>query len=180
MKMRLAEIKNTDPMRDHGSIEDLKRSIAEVGLLNPLTINQDFELLAGRRRYQAVIELGWTEVECRVVNTNGLITLDLDKIENKCEICGYPFADQHHILPKQYGGTDEKGNFIYLCANHHRAIYFLIQLDIAMEKNEASLMSKNGLVIQSYLILNDQLVYRFYGDFLRGKLIYEVSRTKNP
>ena len=46
-------------MREHGDIEDLKQSIKEVGLICPITINKDGELIAGRRRFQALKELGW-------------------------------------------------------------------------------------------------------------------------
>lgn len=69
MLIKLTEIKETQPRRDHGSIEDLKQSIKEVGLINPITINQNKKLIAGRRRYQAVKELGWEEVEYRILNS---------------------------------------------------------------------------------------------------------------
>ena len=71
MKKLLVEIKDSNPKREHGNIESLKQSIAEVGLINPLTINESGSLLAGRRRYQAVKELGWTEVEVTILPVNG-------------------------------------------------------------------------------------------------------------
>lgn len=36
---------------------------------------------------------------------------------NPCVICGYPFADEHHLYPRSRGGK----NTIALCPNHHRA-----------------------------------------------------------
>lgn len=69
MKIKLSEITHTKPQREHGSIEELKKSIKEVGLINPITINQTKKLLAGRRRFQAIKELGWKEIECRVLNS---------------------------------------------------------------------------------------------------------------
>lgn len=71
MIKKISEIKNTQPRREHGNIEDLKKSIADVGLINPLTIAEDGNLLAGRRRFQAVRELGWQEVEVTVLPLNG-------------------------------------------------------------------------------------------------------------
>ena len=71
MKILLSQIKNTEPKREHGSIADLKASIANVGLINPLTIDNQDNLLAGRRRYQAVSELGWEEAEVTILPING-------------------------------------------------------------------------------------------------------------
>lgn len=71
MKKLLSEITHTEPRREHGDMADLKASIANVGLINPLTIDQNNKLLAGRRRYQALCELGWTEVEVTVLPIDG-------------------------------------------------------------------------------------------------------------
>jgi len=71
--MRIRDIKNTDPKREHGSIEELKKSIAEVGLINPLTIDENGNLIAGRRRYEALMELHGPdhEPDVRILPING-------------------------------------------------------------------------------------------------------------
>lgn len=73
MKYPLSAIRSTQPRRDHGDLEGLKASIREVGLICPVTVNQDFELLAGRRRFQALMELYGPdyEVDCYIIPTNG-------------------------------------------------------------------------------------------------------------
>ena len=71
MKIALSRIKGAESKREHGNIADLKTSIADVGLICPITIDENFTLLAGRRRYQAVSELGWEEVECHILPVNG-------------------------------------------------------------------------------------------------------------
>lgn len=71
MKIQLNLIKNTQPKRKHGNIKDLKHSIADVGLINPLTVDSDYNLLAGGRRFQAVNELGWAEVDCHILPVSG-------------------------------------------------------------------------------------------------------------
>lgn len=73
MKVPISKLVDTQPRRDHGNIEELKQSILDVGLINPLTINQDYRLIAGRRRYQALQELGWTEVDCRMLQSDSAL-----------------------------------------------------------------------------------------------------------
>jgi len=83
MKIKLSEIKETEPKRDHGDITGLKQSIKEVGLINPLTINENKKLLAGRRRFQAIKELGWEEVDCRILSSaNELVDFKITIDEN--------------------------------------------------------------------------------------------------
>ena len=45
------------------AIDDLVSSISEKGLLQKLIINQKFQVISGNRRFAAVKELGWKEVE---------------------------------------------------------------------------------------------------------------------
>ncbi len=71
--LALADIKrNSHYLRVNTDVETLKKSIEKVGLINPLTVNSDNELLAGARRYQAVSELGWAEVAVHIVDGDSL------------------------------------------------------------------------------------------------------------
>lgn len=53
--------------RDLGDIEALAHSIAAIGLLHPITIEANGNLLTGVRRLAACKLLGWTNVSVRVV-----------------------------------------------------------------------------------------------------------------
>lgn len=53
-------------------IEELSKSISEVGLLNPITVDRDYTLIAGLHRLEAAKLLGWTEIECTVSSLEGL------------------------------------------------------------------------------------------------------------
>ncbi|HOJ49441.1 MAG TPA: ParB N-terminal domain-containing protein [Spirochaetota bacterium] len=61
-----------------GDIESLKDSIRKYGLFHPIVVNQDYELLAGARRLEAVKQLGW--------NTVPAIILDVNSKKDKFEI----------------------------------------------------------------------------------------------
>ena len=52
----------------------MARSISEIGLLNPITINQEHTLVAGLHRLEAAKRLGWTEIECNVCTLDALQT----------------------------------------------------------------------------------------------------------
>ncbi len=91
--MPLSEIRvGSGYLRMGTDIESLKRSIETVGLINPLTVNEQNELLAGGRRYSALKALGWDEVPVNVIDRSELeqelIAIDenlvrrpLDKLE---------------------------------------------------------------------------------------------------
>lgn len=51
--------------QDLGDIAGLAKSIDEYGLLHPLVIDADNNLIAGGRRLEAMKSLGWTKVEVR-------------------------------------------------------------------------------------------------------------------
>lgn len=71
---------------DLGDIDALKASIEHVGLLNPVTLDRDFNLLAGHRRLEAAKRLGWDEIDARV--TTGALSLlqalEHERDENVC------------------------------------------------------------------------------------------------
>lgn len=74
MLVQISEIK-INPGRREASPEDvqeLAKSIAEVGLLNPITIDREHTLIAGLHRLEAAKLLGWTEIESTVSSLEGL------------------------------------------------------------------------------------------------------------
>ena len=74
MQIKISEIKINPGRRDtqQRNVEELARSIAAVGLMNPITVTQDNTLIAGLHRLEAVKLLGWTEIECTISDADGL------------------------------------------------------------------------------------------------------------
>lgn len=68
---------------DKGDIADLAAKIKYKGLIQPITINQRYELLAGERRLLAHKELGLKTIECIVRPTKDPIdAMEIEMIEN--------------------------------------------------------------------------------------------------
>lgn len=71
---KISDVKlNSEYLRLETDVDSLKKSLESVGLIHPVTINQEDELLAGARRFQAVSELGWKEIPVHVVDRHALI-----------------------------------------------------------------------------------------------------------
>lgn len=67
--------------RDLGDLEPLKESLRTYGLLNPITLNNKYELIAGERRLQAAKQLGWTNINAVVQNNLS----DIEELEMELE-----------------------------------------------------------------------------------------------
>jgi ParB family chromosome partitioning protein len=69
----ISTIKTTNQyLRLDTNVEMLKKSIETVGLINPIVLNQNKELIAGGRRFTAMKELGFTEVPTITVDKSEL------------------------------------------------------------------------------------------------------------
>ena len=66
MKIQVSKLKHhpkNQEIYSLSSIEDLTNSISEVGLLQPLIIDQYNQVISGNRRFVCIQNLGWKEVE---------------------------------------------------------------------------------------------------------------------
>lgn len=82
MLVNIKDIKIKKRVRhDLGDLEALKNSLRTYGLLNPITLNNKYELIAGERRLQAAKQLGWTNINA-VIQSN---LSDLEELEMELE-----------------------------------------------------------------------------------------------
>ena len=72
--------------KEMGNLTDLINSIDEHGLLHPITIDPDDNLIAGHRRLEACRLLGWDEAPVMVVETadDALKAMQIEQDENTC------------------------------------------------------------------------------------------------
>lgn len=75
MKIPLFQITVNDGRReaDPEAVQKLAESISKVGLINPITVDKDYTLIAGLHRLEAAKMLGWAEIECTVNDLDGLL-----------------------------------------------------------------------------------------------------------
>ena len=104
MLINIEDIKIKKRVRkDLGDLEALKNSLRIYGLLNPITLNSKYELIAGERRLQAAKQLGWTNINAVILSNIS----DVDELEMELEdakLKGYTPC----LVCK--GGGDEQGD----------------------------------------------------------------------
>lgn len=69
--------------QDLGDLSKLMESLKAYGLMNPILINSNRELIAGQRRLEAAKRLGWKNIEAHIVDTGSNIDeLEMEIDEN--------------------------------------------------------------------------------------------------
>lgn len=70
-EIEINKIKVKDRQRKYiGDITPLKRSMKELGLLNPIIVSDDYTLIAGYRRLLSAKELGWQKIPARIISSD--------------------------------------------------------------------------------------------------------------
>jgi ParB family chromosome partitioning protein len=84
MVVKIKDIKVGKRVRkDIGDLSNLKKSIKKHGILHPVLLTGDNELIAGYRRLTAARELGLEEVEAKIVDPRDNIEfLEMEMEEN--------------------------------------------------------------------------------------------------
>jgi len=87
MKIKINELVIKKRMRSvkPEKVEAIAGSIKEVGLITPICVNSDLELVAGLHRVEAAKLLGWKEIECNVVDFNSELRQLLAEIDENLQ-----------------------------------------------------------------------------------------------
>lgn len=92
MKIKISDITIAERVRvDVGDLSQLVDSMDRLGLINPITVTDKNQLIAGYRRLQAAKRLGWEYIECTV--TKPLSKMELLRIEADENITRKDFTD---------------------------------------------------------------------------------------
>jgi len=116
---KLSEIKvKSTYLRTDTDVQKLKKSIETVGIIQPLVINQDNELISGGRRYSALKELGIEEAPVHIIEKSdleqelmsideNLVRLNLNKVEfEKCLSRGREIYENLNPVAKKFDEED--------------------------------------------------------------------------
>jgi ParB family chromosome partitioning protein len=69
MLIQIDQIKVRKRIRkDLGDLETLKDSMKRYGLLNPITLDTNKQLIAGHRRLESAKQLGWTSISAVLID----------------------------------------------------------------------------------------------------------------
>ena len=70
--------------RDLGDLTALKDSMHRYGLMNPITLNSNYEHVAGERRLEAAKSLGWERINANILDSNvdNIRQLEMELEEN--------------------------------------------------------------------------------------------------
>jgi ParB family chromosome partitioning protein len=93
---------------DPAALEDLKKSLAASGLLQPVVVRQTqggYELVAGERRWRAARDLGWKRIPgvVRDVDDRTLLTLALVENLQRASLSPIDEAEGYDRLTRDFG-----------------------------------------------------------------------------
>jgi len=114
---RMVPIELVDPNPDQprqlmGDLSELKASIAEKGIIEPLVVRQRgarFQIIAGERRYQAASQLGLRELPVVLRDVDDREIIEIALIENiqRKDLGAFEEAEAMDALAKRCGYTHE-------------------------------------------------------------------------
>lgn len=84
MNAKIAQIKIKKRIRQNvGDLQPLMDSLKRYGLLNPIVISENYELIAGERRLRAAMALGWETIPVTITpSPNKISQLEIEIEEN--------------------------------------------------------------------------------------------------
>lgn len=102
MQIRIFQIKVNPGRReaDPEAVHKLADSISKVGLINPITVDQEYTLIAGLHRLEAAKMLGWAKIECTVSDLDGLLA-QLAEIDENLIRCGLDHVEEWEQLARR-------------------------------------------------------------------------------
>ncbi len=112
--IHLIEANPDQPRANLGDLSDLKASITQHGVLEPILVRKSedgrFTIISGERRFRASMEAGLTEIPCIEMDVDGSDLLEIALIENlqRKDLTPFEEGDGFAALQSRYGYTHEQ------------------------------------------------------------------------
>ncbi len=107
MLIEINKVKVNERIRkDFGDIQELAEDIKTNGLINPPVVTPDYELIAGERRLRALKELGYNQIEVRIMTVNDALhqlKLEISENENRKDFSFNEKMTWAKMLEIEYG-----------------------------------------------------------------------------
>ena len=105
MLVKISDIKVKKRVRkDLGDLDALKQSLRTYGLLNPITLNSKYELIAGERRLEAAKAIGWENINVIVVGREldavSQLEMELEENNQRKEFTDEELLEGYHRLER--------------------------------------------------------------------------------
>ena len=116
MLIEINKVKVNERIRkDFWNIQELAEDIKTNGLINPPVVTPDYELIAGERRLRALKELGYNQIEVRVMTVNDALhqlKLEISENENRKDFSFNEKMTWAKMLEVEYGkiAKENQGN----------------------------------------------------------------------
>ncbi len=99
---------------DMSDLDDLSRSIAEKGLLQPILVRSrgsHYEIIAGHRRYEACKKLAWRKIVCHILELGDKDAFEISLMENIQRKSLNPIEEaeayKKYVLNSGWGGISD-------------------------------------------------------------------------
>ncbi|MFP4372757.1 MAG: ParB N-terminal domain-containing protein [Spirochaetaceae bacterium] len=89
--------------RHLGDVTALSESLRKHGLLNPIVITEENELIAGHRRLEAAKKLGWARIPARVISEQDeadLVEMEIDENTQRKDLTSDELAEAYIRLDR--------------------------------------------------------------------------------
>lgn len=102
MKIKISDVKVSDRMRkfEMKKAQEIADSVKEIGLINPILVDKNYELIAGFHRLEAFKLLGLEEIEANVSSLEGL-QRDLAEIDENLARSELGYIDRGEHLRRK-------------------------------------------------------------------------------
>jgi ParB family chromosome partitioning protein len=112
--IHLIEANPEQPRSAMGDLEELTKSIASKGVLEPILVRQAengrFTIISGERRFRAALEAGLSEIPCIEMEVSDSELLEIALVENlqRKDLTPFEEADGYRSLKDRHGYTHEQ------------------------------------------------------------------------